>query len=166
MSWLNYSQSYYNNVQVTTVTILLCTYYIGIQYTPVLSISEEHEANAVTVTVDCSWTPAQILHNVVITYFVNISPTVPIILTGSTSCLLKIPYNIEYNLSITAATPCRSNATTFRILKYGENNVNPSNNMDFLEILMRALSSFNQDTMHAWSQLHKEVYTTTTTPEI
>ena len=80
---------------------------LGIQYTPVLSISEEYEANAVTVTVD--WTPAQILHNIVITYFVNISPTVPIILTGSTSCQLKIPYNIDYNLSIIAATPCRNN---------------------------------------------------------
>ena len=84
---------------------------------------------------------AQILHNVVITYFVNISPTVPIILTGSTSSLLKFPYNIEYNLSITAATPCRNNATTFRILKYGENN-----NMDFPEILVRTPPF--QDTMH------------------
>ena len=131
---------------------------LGIQYTPVMSISEEYEANAITITVD--WTPAQILHNIVITYFVNISPTVPIILTGSTGCQLKIQYNIEYNLSITAATPCRTNATSFRILKYGENNVSPSN-MDFLEILMRTpIVALLIMTLYAWSQLHKEVYTT------
>jgi hypothetical protein len=92
---------------------------IGIQYAPILSISEEYMADSVKVTV--MWTQAQQLHCQV-TYFPEVAPFVPIIFTGSTSRQLIIQYNVNYNLSITAATPCRPNATTTRILKYGENN--------------------------------------------
>ena len=100
---------------------------IDIQYTPVLSVSEEYEANSVTVTVD--WAQAQQLH---ITYSVKVSPLVPIMFTGSTSCRLTIQYNTEYNFGIEATTPCRPNATAFIILHYGEIYYNTSDLYTFM----------------------------------
>ena len=88
---------------------------IGIQYTPILSISEEYKAESVIVTV--RWTqPQQLL----VIYSAQVVPSVPIMYNGSTSCQLTIQYNVQYNLSVVAATPCRPNATTFSILNYGE----------------------------------------------
>jgi hypothetical protein len=89
---------------------------IGTQYTPILSISEEYKADSINITV--TWTQAQQLQ---VTYFAEVAPLVPITFIGSTSCQLIIQYNVKYNFSVVAATPCRPNATTSRILKYGEN---------------------------------------------
>ena len=88
---------------------------IDIQYTPILSISEEYKADSVIVTVE--WTQAQQLH---VTYSTEVFPLVPIVFTERTSRRLTIPYNNEYNLSVVAVTPCRPNATSFIILYYGE----------------------------------------------
>ena len=88
---------------------------IGIQHTPVLSISEEYQADNVTVTV--IWAPAELMDD--ITFATKVSPLVPIISIGSTSRQLIISYNTEYNLSVVAVAPC-GNATASRILNYGE----------------------------------------------
>ena len=89
---------------------------IGIQYTPTLSISEvNYGAESVTVIVE--WIQAELLH---VVYHTAVSPSVPVVLTGSTSRRLKILYNIKYNFSIEATTPCRPNATAFITLNYGE----------------------------------------------
>lgn len=81
-----------------------------------LSISaEQYEADSVTVTVEWAW--AQQIH---VTYSAKVVPLVPILITGSTSRQLTIPYNNEYNLSVVATAPCRPNATTFIKLNYGE----------------------------------------------
>ena len=79
-------------------------------------ISEEYLADNVTVTME--WT--QQVHA---TYNVTVVPPVPIVSTGSTSCQLTIPYNTEYNFSIEAVAPCRSNTVTFSRLYYGEMSV-------------------------------------------
>ena len=76
-------------------------------------ISEEYSANNVTLTVE--WT-----QQVYATYDVTVVPLVPIVFTGSTSHKLTIPYNTEYNVSIEAVAPCRSNTTSFTRLYYGE----------------------------------------------
>ena len=73
----------------------------------------EYLTDNVTVTVE--WT-----QQVYATYNVTVVPLVPIVFTGSTSCQLTIPYNTEYNLTIEAAAPCRSNATAFIRLNYGK----------------------------------------------
>ena len=80
-----------------------------------MSISEkQYEADNVTVTVE--WTQQQ-----GVTYIVKVSPFVPKTnLTESARYQLTIPYNSTYNLSVVAATPCRSNATAFITLHYGE----------------------------------------------
>ena len=83
-------------------------------YTPTVRVtSEEYSADNVTVTVE--W-PQQVYT----TYDVTVVPLVPIVFTGNTSCQLTIPYNTEYNVSIEAVAPCRSNTTTFTRLYYGE----------------------------------------------
>ena len=89
---------------------------IGTQHTPVLNVSEEYQADNVTVTI--MWAPAELIDNN-ITFSTKVSPLVPIISTGSTSRQLIIPYNAEYNLSIVAVTPC-GNATASITLNYGE----------------------------------------------
>ena len=88
---------------------------IGIQHTPVLSVSEEYQADNVTVTI--MWAPAELMDD--ITFSTKVSPLVPIIPTGSTSRQLIILYNAEYNLSVVAVTPC-GNVTTSVTLNYGE----------------------------------------------
>jgi hypothetical protein len=82
------------------------------KYTAVLSVSEEYRANNVTVTV--LWAPVDN-----ITFSTEVSPLAPIIPTGSTSHQLTISYNTEYNLSVTAATPC-GNFIASTTLSYGE----------------------------------------------
>ncbi|MCG8621710.1 MAG: CCP domain-containing protein [Proteobacteria bacterium] len=59
-----------------------------------------------------------------IRYSVNITPWVPLMFIGSTmsSYRLIIPYNTEYNFSVVATTPCRTNTTAFITLYYGEDN--------------------------------------------
>ena len=52
-------------------------------------------------------------------YDVRVVPPAPIVFTGNTSCQLTLSYNIEYNLSVVAVTPC-GNAIAFTRLNYGE----------------------------------------------
>ena len=89
---------------------------IGIQYTPTSSISKvNYGADSVTVTVE--WIQAELPH---IMYYTAVSPSVPVVLIGNTSRQLTILYNIKYNFSVEATTPCRPNATAFITLNYGE----------------------------------------------
>ena len=94
---------------------------IANKYTPMLRISEEYQANNITVTV--KWDPAQQMDNntiiTLITTTVAVSPLVPIIGTGNTSRELVISYNTEYNLSVVAVTAC-GNAAATKKLNYGE----------------------------------------------
>jgi hypothetical protein len=81
-----------------------------------LRITEEHYgADDVTITVTVEWTQVKD-----VTYTANVSPMVPLMPIGSTSRRLTILYDIKYNFSVTAATPCRPNASNFIILNYGE----------------------------------------------
>ena len=89
--------------------------YIGIQHTPVLSVSEEYQADNVTVTV--MWAPAELMDDII--FSTKVSPLVPIISIGSTSRQLIISYNTEYNLSVVAIALC-GNATASKMLNYGE----------------------------------------------
>ena len=87
-------------------------------YTPTLWIaSEDYSADNVTVTVE--WNQPAVYS----TYTVTVLPLVPIVFTGSTSCRLTISYNMEYNLTVEAAAPCRPNTTASIRLKYGEDNI-------------------------------------------
>ena len=80
-----------------------------------LSISEEYQADNVTVTV--TWAPAELMDD--ITFSTKVSPLVPIVPTGSTNRQLIISYNTEYNLSVVAVTPC-GNVIASKTLNYGE----------------------------------------------
>ena len=92
---------------------------IATKYTRMLRISEDYQADNVTVTV--KWDPAQQMDNIItlITTTVTVSPLVPIIPTGNTSRELVISYNTEYNLSVVAVTAC-GNAAATKKLNYGE----------------------------------------------
>ena len=84
------------------------------QYIPTLGItSEEYKADNITVTVE--WT-----QQVAAMYTVSVIPLAPINFTGSTSRQLTISYNTVYNFSVEATAPCRTNATAFIGLNYGE----------------------------------------------
>jgi hypothetical protein len=76
-------------------------------------ISKEYSADNVTVTVE--WTQQALYAS----YDVTVVPMVPIVLTGSTSCQLTIPYNMEYNLIVEATAPCRPNTNASILLKHG-----------------------------------------------
>ena len=69
------------------------------------------------VTVSVEWIQAELLH---VVYHTAVSPSVPVVFTGSTSRRLTILYNIKYNFGIEATAPCRPNATAFITLNYGE----------------------------------------------
>ena len=92
-------------------------YIIAIQYSPILTVSEDYDANNVTITVEWETVPAQ---QADITYFTRILPLIPIISTGRARRRLAIPYNAEYNFSVVAAAPCRPNITAFITLYYGK----------------------------------------------
>ena len=74
-------------------------------------VSEDYTHNNVTITVE--W--GQLI--VYSTYTVTVVPMVPIVF-GSTSCRLTIPYNMEYNLTVEAAAPCRTRTANIG-LQYG-----------------------------------------------
>ena len=76
-------------------------------------VSVDYSADNVTVTVE--WTQPAMYS----TYTVTVVPLVPIVFTGSTSCRLTIPYNMEYNVTLNASAPCRPNTTDNIRLKYG-----------------------------------------------
>ena len=59
-------------------------------------------------------------------YNVRVVPVVPILIMESTSRQLTIPYNSQFILSVEAAAPCRTNATTSTVLRlnYGRYNLN------------------------------------------
>ena len=82
-------------------------------YTLTLRNISEYSADNITVTVE--WT-----QQVYTTYDVTVVPLVPIVFTGNTSCQLTVPYNMEYNLTVKATVPCRSNATAFIRLNYSK----------------------------------------------
>ena len=79
------------------------SYYTPIDhYTPTLRItSEDYSASNVTVTIE--WDQLTVYS----TYTVTVLPLVSIVFTGRTSRQLTIPYNMEYNLTVEAAAPCR-----------------------------------------------------------
>ena len=89
---------------------------LGIQYRPTLNISEKHGNYNITITV--KWAPVLQVKNVI--YSTTISPSVKIMHTGNTSRQFTIPYDMEYNFSVVATTPCRPNATASITLHYGE----------------------------------------------
>ena len=83
------------------------------RYAPILQvISEERLLDNVTVTVE--WT-----QQIGALYNVRVMPLVPIVFIGNVSSQLTLSYNIEYNLSVVAVTPC-GNATSFIRLNYGK----------------------------------------------
>ena len=85
-------------------------------YTPMLSISEEYEADNITVSVE--WA-----HQVDVTsdYTVGVLPLVPIKFNGRTNnCSLVLQYNTKYNLSVMATGHCGDIAVTLITLHYGE----------------------------------------------
>ena len=96
--------------------VIIITYYPQYQldrYTPILQvISEEHLLDNVTVTVE--WT-----QQIGALYNVRVMPLVPIVLIGNVSRQLTLSYNMEYNFSVVAVTPC-GNATSFITLNYGK----------------------------------------------
>ena len=78
-----------------------------------MNISEEHfEADNITITVE--WA-----QQVGVVYATTVLPMVPLMFIGSTSLRLTIPYNTEYNFSVEAVGPCRSNTTAVIRLRYG-----------------------------------------------
>ena len=77
-----------------------------------MNISEQFEANSVTVTLE--WTTK---HGV--TYNVNVDPQVTVNHTGRNSAQLVVPFNTKYNVSIVASL-CGTNRTTFNLLNYGK----------------------------------------------
>ena len=82
-------------------------------YTPRLSIvSEEYRADNVTVNVEWAQQAG------VSYYTARLSPLAPSLFSGSTSHQQILLYNIVYNLSVVAVTPC-GNATAFIRLHYG-----------------------------------------------
>ena len=83
--------------------------------TPTLSVSEQYEADNVTVIME--WD-----QQVYDTCCTRVTPLPPLIFTGSTTCQLVyiLQYNTEYNLSVVAAAPCRPNVTVAITLHYGE----------------------------------------------
>ena len=87
----------------------------ALDYTPMLSISEEYEADNVTVTVE--WT-----HQVDVTsnYTVGVSPSVPIMFIGHTNRSLVLQYNTKYNLSVMATACCGDIAIALITLHYSE----------------------------------------------
>ena len=76
-------------------------------------MGKKFEADNVTVTVEWAQQDG-------VTYTVNVSPMVSKSVIGRTRCRLTIPYNAEYNLSVLAAIPCRTNATAAITLYYGK----------------------------------------------
>ena len=100
--------------------VIVTSTIVDIQYKPTFSISEEHYG-ADNVTVIVKWTQAEQVQQVYVLYSSTVVPSdVSVITTGITSRQLTIPYNMEYNLSIVATTPCRPNATAVIKLNYGE----------------------------------------------
>ena len=84
------------------------------QYAPTLHItSEEYETDNVTVSV--KWA-----QQVGVTYCARVTPSAPLISTGSTNRQLVLEYNMEYNFTVVAIAPCRPNVTTIWLISYGE----------------------------------------------
>ena len=88
-----------------------------------LGVSQEYQTDTVTVIVE--WALAQQIDN--ITFSSEVSPLVPIALTGSESRQLTVSYNIKYNFSVVAVAPC-GNATASITLNYGKI-IHASNNI-------------------------------------
>ena len=96
------------------------------QYTPSMCIIlEEYEVDNVTVTVE--WTQ-QVQAGDIASYNVIVSPQVPVInngsnvFNGSTTVMLTLEYDLEYNLTIEIRvhSACESSATASITLYYGE----------------------------------------------
>ena len=84
-------------------------------YYPNISItSEAYHADNVTLTVE--W-PQQ--EGAAYNIRILPEPLVPSVFTGSMSCQLAVSYNTEYNVSVEATVPCRSNVTASIGLNYG-----------------------------------------------
>ena len=79
-------------------------------------MSEEYEADNVTVTVTVEWTQqAAEMYNVIV------SPPVLVMFSNeSTSLKLVLEYNTEYNVSIEVFISCGFSTVVFTTLNYGE----------------------------------------------
>ena len=98
------------------------------QYTPSIQvILEEYEIDNVTVTVHVEWTQ-QAQAGDIASYNVSVLPQVPVInngsnvFNGSTTVMLTLEYDLEYNLTIETRvhSACESSATASITLYYGE----------------------------------------------
>ena len=74
-------------------------------------ISKEFGADNVTVIVEWAQQTGDLY------YTVRLSPLAPTLLTENTSRQLTLSYNIGYNLTVVAVTPC-GNTTAFNRLHY------------------------------------------------
>ena len=79
-----------------------------------MTVSERFEVNSVTVTLQWSTKNG-------VNYIVNVEPAVAVSHTERSRNIaqLSVPYNMEYNASVTASL-CGDNRTTFSLLNYGE----------------------------------------------
>ena len=78
-------------------------------------MSEEYEADNITVTIIVEWTQqAAEMYNVIV------SPPVLMMFNESTSLKLVLEYSTEYNVSIEVVSLCGSSTAGFTTLNYGE----------------------------------------------
>ena len=78
-----------------------------------VSTYEEHNTDNITVLVE--W-----IHQTGVSYNITTVPMVPMMYSGSTSVQLIVSYNIEYNVSLKAATVCQRVTISHIQLLYGE----------------------------------------------
>ena len=71
--------------------------------------TEEYRADSIAVTIE--WTQQE-----GVSYNFTISPTLPVIYTGSASIQLIASYNTEYSVSLEASTVCQSAVSSNNII--------------------------------------------------
>ena len=82
----------------------------------VTTLSEQFERECVTVTLEL--TELKMLYS----YHINATPQlISHMLIGHKMVQLNVSYNVHYNVSVLAASPCgKNNVTTFSEIYYGE----------------------------------------------
>ena len=81
-----------------------------------ISITSELFKNE-NITITLEWTQ---VNNSLVPYHVSIIPQTVISYNGGTQAQVTIPYNILYNVSISAVIPCGLNTTTSITLYYSK----------------------------------------------
>ena len=94
-------------------------YNVHTQYTDpqefITSQLERFEIDSVTVIL--AWPQGNPLHS----YQVIVLPHVEVTFLGKVRAQLKVAYDIQYNVSVVATSPCGQNAAmAFTVLQYGE----------------------------------------------